>query len=350
MRNKLPLYRDDGRIAETLSESQARSLKHLRDDIASQKLHLVSNHCICNNKHPEHDIVISEKDRYGLPIPQILCSHCGIIRSKYVFNETSNDLFYESYYRSVYSSGMSLDDFFNNWQLYQGNHFIRLLKDYNVFKDISNVVEVGCGAGGILLPFKKAGKNVCGYDFDIDYLSYGKSKGIETKYGDWYVQTAENSCDLIILSHVLEHFLNPVVELKKIISKIKIGKYLMIEVPGILNIHNAYESPILYFQNAHVYNFYEQSLRVFFTKLGLKVVHGDEFCTFICQKTSNENPDISFIYDNSLANYPQKIANYLIQTKKTFDRKNKKTIKKKLFDLACIFGWKKIRPYIKHKQ
>lgn len=350
MRTKHPLYKDDGRIAETLSENQTHFLKHLRDDVASRKLHLISNYCICNNKHPERDIVISEKDRYGLPIPQILCSHCGIIRSKYVFDETSNDLFYKSYYRNVYSSGMSMEDFFYNWQVYQGNRFIQLLKEHSVFDNISEVVEIGCGAGGILLPFKKEGKNVCGYDFDMDYLNYGKSKGVEIKYGDWYIKTADNSCDLIILSHVLEHFLNPLAELKKIISKIRVGKYLMVEVPGILNIHNAYGNPILYFQNAHVYNFYEQSLRVFFEKLGLEVVYGDEFCTFICQKTNDTIPNISFIYDDSLAEYPQKIANYLIETKRTFERKNKKKIKQELFDMACLFGWKKIRPYIKHKQ
>ena len=137
MFNRFPIYKNDGVIAAILSEKQIKSINLLKRDISSGKLHLVRNRCICNNKHPEHDIVISEKDRYGLPIPQILCSHCGVIRSKYVFDEASNNLFYELYYRDVYSSGMSMDDFFYNWQVYQGNRFVQLLKEHNVFDKIS---------------------------------------------------------------------------------------------------------------------------------------------------------------------------------------------------------------------
>ncbi|MDR1021813.1 MAG: class I SAM-dependent methyltransferase, partial [Prevotellaceae bacterium] len=223
------------------------------------------------------------------------------------------------------------------------------LKNCIDLSKLENIVEIGCGAGGILVPFKEIGKTVSGCDFDKDYLEYGKQKGLNLIYGS-SDQIQNNSADLVILSHVMEHLLHPIDEMKAIIGKIKPEKYILVEVPGIFRIANAYFNPILYFLNAHYYYYYYYYLRVFFTQLGLKVLYGDEQCTVICQKPKDWNSEKtpSIIYDDSLQAYPQKVANYLIRCKR-IDRILFNASKLHLHEIACKFGWKKIRPYFLKK-
>jgi Uncharacterized protein conserved in bacteria len=194
-----------------------------------------------------------------------------------------------------------------------------------------------------LLPFKEDGKAVIGYDFNSAWLEFGRSKGLDLRMGDFYQLAEDASCDLVILSHVIEHFLSPVEEMRRILAKVRPGKYLIMEVPGIFNIEEAYGNPILYFQNAHVYNFYERYLRVFFSKLGLEVLYGDEHCTFICKKVSDVSSDIGDIYDTSLSEYPSKILDYFTKAKFSWEHPG---IKRRIYDLACKLGWKKIRKLI----
>lgn len=341
-----PLWHNDGKPAASFSKWNRANVTILHNTIKNGSLHLVENHCLCKNEHPEKDTIVSEKDRFGLPIPQVLCSKCGLIRSAVVFDEKSNNFFYEKYYRGVYTSNCPSNVFFQK-QTETGEAAINLIKEHVDFDKIATVVEIGCGAGGILLPFKNAGKTVTGYDFDEKYLKYGQEKGLNLFYGDFYSQTEDNSCDLIIMNHVFEHLLSPLDELKKLLPKLKTNGYIYFEVPGIYCISWCYPDPLTYFQNAHVYNFYEQQLKILFQMFGIKVIYSDERCTFICQKTTDTIPNVDCIYDESLATYPQTNAEYLIECKEKYDNSTKINFKKSLFNIACTLGWKQIRPYIK---
>lgn len=347
-----PLYNNDGVQAAQLDNEQKEALFALKEAIHTQKLILKKNKCLCGNKEPNCDIIVSEKDRYGLAIPQIICGKCGLVRSGLVFSSQSNELFYKDYYRNLYTTHQPTEIFFED-QVKHGEKFISLLKKNNVFSEIQNIAEIGCGAGGILFPFYKAGKDVQGFDFNTKYLNYGKKFGISLFEGDYNSFLRDNSCDLIILSHVLEHFLDPIAEISKILTKIKPNKYLLVEIPGIYNIHEVYKSPILYFQNAHVYNFFGDYLKVFFTSFNMKIIEANEQCIFICQKTTT-SPKVDFIFDETLSNEPIKIFNYIRETKQDYNsfknhvlRFNQKhQILQQLYKFACMFGWKKIRSIV----
>ena len=95
---KFPIWKNDGKPVRSFSDRNRNSVSMLLKAIENKELRLVENKCLCNNEHEDADIIIAEKDRFGLPIPQVLCSKCGLIRSKFVFDEKSNDLFYEKYY------------------------------------------------------------------------------------------------------------------------------------------------------------------------------------------------------------------------------------------------------------
>jgi tRNA/tmRNA/rRNA uracil-C5-methylase (TrmA/RlmC/RlmD family) len=148
-------------------------------------------------------VVVAEKDRYGIPIKMICCSKCGLIRSDKVFDEKSNELFYTHYYRPLYTSLRPDESFFYS-QYKRGQVFLKLIKKHLNFSEIDHVVEIGCGAGGILFPFKETGKNVQGVDFEEDYITFGQKKGLNLRKGSDELLEDE-SVDLLILSHVMEH-------------------------------------------------------------------------------------------------------------------------------------------------
>jgi 2-polyprenyl-3-methyl-5-hydroxy-6-metoxy-1,4-benzoquinol methylase len=154
--------------------------------------------------------------------------------------------------------------------------------------EIKTVFEVGCGAGGILYPFHEINKQVSGCDFGEKYLKFGQDKGLALYQGEINLdKTPPNSQDLIIISHVMEHFNNPIETVNQILQHIAPEKYLLIEVPGIFDIPKTYFNPVLYFQNAHVHNYYYYYLKVFFEALGLEVIYGNERCTFLLKKPTN---------------------------------------------------------------
>ncbi|MDR3705527.1 MAG: class I SAM-dependent methyltransferase [Paludibacteraceae bacterium] len=349
---QFPLSVKDGKPVVRLSASQRKWIDKLNKAIDEGILQLHPNDCLCGNPHRENDIVVAEKDRYGLPISQILCCNCGLIRSGVTFDEESNAEFYKTYYRPIYSSEKPTDDFFNQ-QIKTGHQFIKFIKQNIPFDNIDHLAEIGCGAGGILMPFKAEGKRVDGYDYGQEYLKYGIAKGLNLHCGG-YEQIEDASLDLIILSHVMEHFLDPIDEMTQIVKKIKAGKYLLVEVPGVFWISEGYFNPIWYFQNAHVFNYYSDYLSVFFKSLGLKVLYGDERCTFICQKPVNWKLDDvkPIVWDSSLQAHQQKIISYLVSCDRRYKNRfsNPVWLKHCLWLFANKVGWQRIRPYfIKNK-
>jgi len=312
---KFPIYLNDGKSLCPLNNFQINAIRVVFDKIDSGEYKLVVNHCLCLNESPDRDVVISEKDRYGFPVPSLLCSKCGIIRSGVVFDSFSNDAFYKNEYRSIYVGAKIPPANFFEDQAVRGRDLFIFWKAFLPEVKLENVFEVGCGAGGILKAFAESGIKCSGNDYDVQYLDYGRSKGFDLYCGSYSDILTDASVDLIILSHVMEHFLDPVNELQKLIRKIRPGGYLLVEVPGILYIDKSYYNPILYLQNAHVFSYYYDHLRIFFMQLGLEVVTGNERCTFILKKPFNWHEQLIIsIYDSALSDSFDRIAKYIFRT------------------------------------
>ena len=308
-----PIWKNDGKSVESLNKVQTKSIEEFINEIKNNKIKFVHNYCLCGNTDPKLDLVVSEKDRYGIPCTIVLCKKCGLIRLKEMLDEDSTSRFYKDFYRNIYSGKGILSDEFFKEQIARGEEFFKLFNNFIDMDEINNVFEVGCGAGGILYPFFKAGKSVAGCDFGEKYLLYGQSKGLNLYLGKiTETNIKKESQDLIILSHVMEHFNNPIESINDLLEYITPEKYLLVEVPGFFWIPKIYFNPILYFQNAHVYNYYYYYLKVFFERLGLKVIYGNERCTFLLKKPSNwikrENV---VIYDKNMELWALKVEEEL---------------------------------------
>ena len=310
-----PLFKNDHKPSVRLTNFQKESIALLLKEIDKGKLKLVDNRCLCKNKDDNRDTILAEKDRFGIPVKSIICSKCGLVRSSKVFDEAGQIDFYTHHYRNIYVGEADNKGSFYKDQYNRGKILLDILRKTVDIRDIEKVVEIGCGAGGIMAPFHEAGFDCLGIDFDEDYLSFGIEKGLNLQKGDYQGLIKDNYADVIILSHVMEHFTDPVKEMVGVVRKMAEGKYLVVEVPGIFNIDKSYFNPILYLQNAHTYSFYFQFLKIFFEKLGLNVLFGNEKSVVILQKPKGWIvPVLDEIYDESLSPYPQKISNYLYRT------------------------------------
>ena len=152
------------------------------------------------------------------------------------------------------------------------------------------VLEIGCGGGWNLGALPKEWRRI-GVDGDSSYLEIGKSLfGIETISGfldEALVQIG--NADLIILSHVVEHFLDPAAELKKISDLMHPGALLFIEVPGVFRIHKSCRNPMTYMQCAHVFTFTSATLEQVCLSAGLQPLEKSEEVRFVLRKAIDDN-------------------------------------------------------------
>jgi len=220
--------------------------------------------CLCG--HNGHKKMFSH-DRDFLPHPTVICTRCGLIRA----NPRLPSTFFEEFYSGpAYRNHHEGPDFLERVnERFENSGFIYSeLRKSGLLPQISNVLEIGCGGGWNLLPFKNAGKIVSGIEPNRQLSNLGNKRGLNITNESFFPgkQCAREQVDLIILNHVLEHLDNPVAHLKEMMLSIKPGKYMYIGVPNINNFDSGQ------FQLAHNYYFSPNTLMNCADRVGLKLV------------------------------------------------------------------------------
>ncbi|KLI29046.1 methyltransferase, partial [Brachyspira hyodysenteriae] len=116
------------------------------------------------------------------------------------------------------------------------------------------VCEIGAFDGLLLNIFKKYGCDVYGYELNDNARLYAKNKyNIDLKPN---FLESEDKYDIIMLSHVIEHFKNPSEILLKIKDMLKPNGYLYIEVPNSpMKDQCSYDMLMRYLSTEHIVNF-----------------------------------------------------------------------------------------------
>ena len=177
---------------------------------------------------------------------------------------------YEKFYSSdVYRRLYSGPDFLTlyrstRYNVQTGRHIFEAISTARTIGPGLRVLEVGAGGGWNLLPFQQAGAEILGLDYSASLVELGCEQGIRMITGG--LEDIESEFDVIILSHVLEHFLEPRAALGQLLGHLRPSGLLYIEVPNILQFGMGQ------IQLAHTYYFTPRTLQNTAQSCGLKLL------------------------------------------------------------------------------
>jgi hypothetical protein len=255
-----------------ISADQKKNIELYNIAIKDGKYKLEEVSCdLCGSNQKK---VLFRNDRYGIDQNTVICMKCGLLYSSPRLTSSSVEKFYRSDgYRNIYEGESTQQIFlgrYKNAVSYKFNSFNPRKYTELSFVDFLNetgiafnsVCEVGTGGGTNLIPFTIMGKEVAGIDYSEKLIDLGRKKGINIFQGS--IEDMDKSYDLVILIHVLEHFLNPVEQIKKLRNYT--NRYLFVEIPGMVN-----RLPSL--QNAHFYYFSINTLFSCIYRAGFKAIN-----------------------------------------------------------------------------
>jgi len=267
------------------------------------------NCAICNGKSFEN---IAKKERHGFDISVVICVECGLIQTNPRMTQESYDMFYQNIYSDL-TRLMGLDYYFQR-QIIRGKEIEKYYSiiTNNILKN-KKILDVGCGAGGVVKYLSDIGNDVSGFDLDERYIEYGKQQGANIKVSK-IEDISDQQFDLIIYRHTFEHILQPLQELEKIMKLCSNDTLVYLEVPGIKNMDNYNQNFKKYLTIAHTYHYTLTTLKNMILKAGFVCVSGNEVINMLIKKG----------YSNSaVINDFSKTKSYLKQLKfrKSYNRK-----------------------------
>ena len=285
-------FKNDGIAIYKMTALQEAARTAIAKKIANKTYEMVEESCpACGES--EH-IVLSHKDMYGLPMTVAVCKSCDFVYTQKRLTDKSLIDFYDGEYRQLDRAIPGIDPFYALQQR-KGELLYDFLKTNDFLSqsltESDYVIEIGCGAGGILHYFRDKGYSTVGCDFGSEYLNYGREKhGLELIDGSLvelapFFKKPNRKPAIVIYEQVLEHIFNlddELIELKKLITP---ETLVYIGVPGIRNLeHTRYEYDLLPFlQIPHLVHFDLQSLQKLMHRHGFELLSGNELVRAVFQ-------------------------------------------------------------------
>ena len=270
--------------------------------------------CQCGSENLEQ---LSKINRFGLPFGSFICQECGLIVTSPRIKQESLPYYYEKFYHPLNYGKESMANQEALFEVGQGKKIFNLVQEYLSKTQEIQVLEIGAGVGNVLKEFQEEALlhdlkvQSTGTEYSPDCIEACQKNSLNVISGDLEtIKQTGKKYNLIILSHVFEHFIDLNSELEKIQAILHDDGILYIEVPGVLDIHRKryYDFSFLgYIVHAHMYNFTLTTLKNLVEKKNFILLYGNEKVESIFKKgnSSNYKNDynkilyyLSFLYNN----------------------------------------------------
>jgi SAM-dependent methyltransferase len=174
--------------------------------------------CICCGSNSHVDLYKNLTSVYNVSVHGYSleqCINCGNIRTKPAPSQSDLTLIYNSLY--LYD----VHKLIIGEKKYRALGLMKTIHRY--LPSSKKILEIGCNYGYLLEELKKK-YNVFGIELDENAVSYCQQKNLKVVQDniEHFAKTTDKKFDLIIMSHVFEHLLNPdevLANLRKILSK-----------------------------------------------------------------------------------------------------------------------------------
>ena len=265
-----------------------------------------------------------DEERNDEPVVFVICKKCGLVYQNPRKSYDEFRIYYSEDFRKTNDVEPNIEKYIDS-RIDVGKQILPLA-EMLFYKNLTNmlksvifgkrqfkVLDVGCGVGGILVPFQEAGYVCKGIDIPSEYTRIGREQlavHIEEVFIDEF--ETDEKYDIIILSHALEHFLEPLKYLKKINLLLRPNGIVYVEIP---DIERPYDwMPLKYFfMLGHVYYYSSLTLNLLMKKSGFRNIFSE----------SEKTPFLRAIYKKSIMddmpepnnNHYQQILEILYQRK-----------------------------------
>ena len=233
-----------------------KSQQGLRMD---KSIELESIHCpICGNEKLRR---VSKKGQFGLPCYVSICPSDGLVFLSPRWPEERYKYFYQSEYDSYYRPSIFTAE--TDSQKYENIKTIcSRLENLHLIEGRESVLDIGAGMGWSLQWLKQ------NYTHFQRLAAVESSKHCITNLQDVVGASviADNvdtdwkseGFDLVIMRHVLEHLMNPVVSLNKMGDNLSANGIIYIAVPDMMNPKGSLNN--YWFRSVHTFYFSERTL------------------------------------------------------------------------------------------
>jgi len=133
----------------------------------------------------------------------------------------------------------------------------------------ANIVDIGCGSGGLVRALRRIGANAVGFDLDRKKIEYGKQFTPHIFVGDALEGLVDDQhardLDLITLNGVFEHLWDPAIFLQQLHKAISNSETrVFVSVPNLNHAHLYCTNSFSQFLQAHLHQDVKQQIHVMF--------------------------------------------------------------------------------------
>jgi 2-polyprenyl-3-methyl-5-hydroxy-6-metoxy-1,4-benzoquinol methylase len=251
---------------------------------------------LCPLCEGDHTALVNRRTEQGLAITTVCCRQCGLVYHNPVIEDQDRQhvsISSRQWHTGSLDNTRQLKKLEKRWSLQWP-----LIQP--LFRAGWRVLEIGCGLGLVSGRLKSLGAEVWAVEPDPDQAAYArKHYGIEVvplHFED--VSFDAQQFDLILASHVIEHFPEPLAFLQQVRTYAHPDTWLFLETPNIMAPKVSYRR---LFSLAHNFYFAPQTLAWLLTKAGwnqaqLRVWRRDAFQMLVCPvdpAPPTVDPDIS---------------------------------------------------------